>query len=217
MTRLAVAALLVLVWGGSARAHRLDEYLQATTLAVEPSHIRAQIRLTPGVAVFPRLLPLLDTNGDGAISAREKQVYADRVRGEVSLTVDSASLPLRLVASSYAPVGEMRQGRGEIVLDLVADVPPGSPRRHLTFTNHHQSDKAVYLVNGLVPRDPAVQVTGQSRSYDQSVYQMDYTQTGANPAPPAPSGLPASRGGLGAVGLVVITALALGLRRRAGA
>ena len=139
------------------------------------------------------------------------------VRGDLSLTVDGKGLPLRLVASKYAPVGEMRGGRGEIVLDFDAEVLPGPPRRHLTFTNHHQSDKAVYLVNGLVPRDPAITVTGQSRNYDQSVYQMDYTQTGADPAPPAPSGAAASQGGLGAVGVVVIIALALGLRRRAGA
>ncbi|HEY1233474.1 MAG TPA: hypothetical protein VGH22_08860 [Candidatus Binatia bacterium] len=37
-------------------AHRDDEYLQATLVAIEPSGIRLQINLTPGIAVAERVI-----------------------------------------------------------------------------------------------------------------------------------------------------------------
>ena len=48
-----MSARLVLVWAvvlltaTPAGAHRLDEYLQATTIAVEKGRVHAEIRLTP--------------------------------------------------------------------------------------------------------------------------------------------------------------------------
>ena len=51
--RLAAASLLLLTFGTPASAHRLDEYLQATTISLEKNRVQAQIRLTPGVAVAP--------------------------------------------------------------------------------------------------------------------------------------------------------------------
>jgi len=38
-----------------ASAHRLDEYLQGTIVSIEKTQVRAQMTLTPGVAVFERL------------------------------------------------------------------------------------------------------------------------------------------------------------------
>jgi hypothetical protein len=60
-TRLAAAAAILLSIGTPATAHRLDEYLQATLISVEQNRVHAQIRLTPGVAVFPIVLSLIDT------------------------------------------------------------------------------------------------------------------------------------------------------------
>jgi len=36
-----------------AGAHTLDEYLEATIISVENDRVQIQIRVTPGVAVFP--------------------------------------------------------------------------------------------------------------------------------------------------------------------
>ena len=47
--RLAAAALLCV---STAAAHRLDEYLQAATISLEKDRVRAQLRLTPGIAVL---------------------------------------------------------------------------------------------------------------------------------------------------------------------
>ena len=62
--RLTVFAVVFLWWAAPTRAHRLDEYLQATTIAVEKDHLVLQLRLTPGVAVARQVLASLDANGD---------------------------------------------------------------------------------------------------------------------------------------------------------
>ena len=48
--------LALLAFPSAVFAHRLDEYLQATLVAIEPSDVRLQINLTPGVAVAEKVL-----------------------------------------------------------------------------------------------------------------------------------------------------------------
>ena len=48
-------------------AHRLDEYPQAATFAVDGNHVAVEMRLTPGVEVLGKVLAVIDTNGDGVI------------------------------------------------------------------------------------------------------------------------------------------------------
>ena len=45
---------------------------------------------------------------------------------------------------------------------------------------------AEYLVNGLVPSDPAIRLGAQQRSYDQSVYRLEYVQAAATASAPSP-------------------------------
>lgn len=174
--RLAAAGAILLFVGTPASAHRLDEYLQATTISVEKDSVHAQIRMTPGVAVFPVVLAHIDTDADGVISEAEQRAYAEFVLGDLSLTIDGDRLQLRLVSSKFANIEEMKEGRGEIRLEFDADVPGGGPNRRLIFENQHQSGIAAYLVNCLVPRDPDIRVTAQNRDYQQSFYQLDYVQ-----------------------------------------
>src|SRR5262245_31215345 len=84
---------------------------------------------------------------------------------------------MRLVSSKFPNSEEMKEGRGEIQLELEADVSSGGPNRKLLFENKHQSRIAAYLVNCLVSRDPDIRITAQNRNYDQSFYQLDYVQT----------------------------------------
>ena len=165
--------------------HRLDEYLQATTISLENDSLHAQMRLTPGVAVFPFTVASIDTNADGVISEAEQRAYAMRVLGDLSLTIDGRPLRLRLSSSRFAEPAEMKQGLGEIQLDFEADVPRsgGGSHRRLVFENHHQPRIGAYLINCLVPRDPGIRVTGQNRSADQSLYQLDYSQERVRPGP----------------------------------
>src|SRR5437764_3773954 len=102
--RLAAAGALLLPLATTASAHRLDEYLQATTISVEKDRVQAQIRLTPGVAVFPIVLANIDTDADGVISEAEQRAYAERVLGDLSLTIDGHQLRVRLVSLKFAKI-----------------------------------------------------------------------------------------------------------------
>ena len=117
--------LAVLLWlvPPPASAHRLDEFLQATTIAVEKIRVTLQLRLTPGVAVVRTVLTDLDTDGNGIISDAEQRAYVERVLRDLSLAIDGSRLRLRPASASFPPIGEMRAGPGDILLTFRADVP----------------------------------------------------------------------------------------------
>ena len=165
-----VATLLLLAAPGW--PHRLDEYLQATMFSVARDHIEAQIRLTPGVAVFPVVMAAI---GD------DRDAYAGRVLRDLSLTMDGVRLLPTLVSVKFPQVDEMKEGLGEIQIDFRASVPAGGTNRTLVFENHHLPGIGAYLVNALVPRDHAIHVVAQTRNEAQSTYRLDYAQDGASP------------------------------------
>jgi hypothetical protein len=215
--RLAAAAAILLSVRTPAFGHRLDEYLQATTISVERDRVRAQVRLTPGVAVFPIVFAGIDSDGDGVMSDAEQHVYAERVLRDLSLTIDGESVQLRLVSSRASNVQEMKEGRGQIELEVEARVARGGYDRRLVFENHHESRIAAYLVNCLVPSDPDIRVTAQNRNYDQSSYQLDYVQAGDRSSPLSPGQWSGAGGWLGAAAVVLLARLASVWRRRARA
>ena len=206
---------IILAVATPAFAHRLDEYLQATTIAVEKDRVRTELRLTPGVDVFPVILAAIDTDRNGVFSEGEQQAYAGRVQRDLSLAVDDHRLRLRLVSSNFPTIQELSQGLGAIGLVFDADVPLGGPERRLVFENRHLSRIGVYLVNGLVPSDPDILAGTQRRNRRQSHYELDYVQAGVALAPPARSTI--SRGWLGAAALSLLASIALLWRRRAAA
>ena len=213
-TRLALAGAILLSFGTPTFAHRLDEYLQATTFSIEKDRVQAQISLTPGVAVFPIVLAKIDTDADGVISQAEQQAYAERVLRDLSLTIDGDRLRLRLVSSRFATIEEMKEGRGDIRLKFNADLPRSDPNRRLIFENHHLSPIAAYLVNCLVPRDPDIQITAQHRNYEQSLYELDYVQAGVGSSPLSFVWWSRAQGWLGTAALLLFAPLALLWRQR---
>ena len=210
---LAGTAALLFSVATPAFAHRVDEYLQATTIAVEKDRVALQLRFAPGIEVFPRVLALIDTDRDGAVAEAELRAYAQRVAGDLSLSVDGARLPLRLVSSRMEPLEALQDGRGTIELSFDAAVPPGGENRRLLFENHHQRAMAEYLVNGLVPSDSTIRLGAQRRSFDQSVYRLDYAQASVAAQPPS---IPLSTGifGWAAAALLVFAGLFSARRRR---
>jgi hypothetical protein len=181
---LAVGVTLLIALAAPARAHQLDEYVQASKISVGKDRVTVELRLTPGVKVLSRVLAAIDPDGDGIVSPAEQRAYAERVRSDLSLTLDGMRLPLRLVALGFPGIDEMKEGLGEIRLDFDAVVPAGASKRRLTFENHHQRDVAVYLANALIPQDADIRITAQRRSYEQASFTLDYTQ----PAPSSPVG-----------------------------
>jgi hypothetical protein len=212
--RLAGAAAILLSIGTPATAHRLDEYLQATLIAVEKDRVQVQIRLTPGVAVFPFVLAMIDTNADGVISESEQRVYAERVVRDLSVTVDGDRLMPRLVSTKFPGTGEMKEGLGEIQLEFSADLPRNGTNRRLIFENHHQSRIAAYLVNCLVPRDPDIRFIAQNRNESQSLYRLDYVQAAVRSDALSIAWWSGARGWLGTPALLLLARLALLWRQR---
>ena len=182
MKPLLVAAILLSV-PAPAIAHRLDEYLQETLLSLGKTRLQAELTLTPGVAVYPIVAADIDSNRDGVFSESEQRAYAGRVLRDLSLTIDGHPVTPRLVALRFPAVGEMKAGLGAIHIEFQADLPGGGPARQLVFENRHESRLGAYLVNCLVPQDPGIRIVSQNRNYSQSVYRLDYIQSGMPGAP----------------------------------
>ena len=58
--KLAALGAILLLAVTPAAAHRVDEYLQATILAVEKDRLKADLYLTPGAGVLPVVLADID-------------------------------------------------------------------------------------------------------------------------------------------------------------
>jgi hypothetical protein len=96
-----VAVLLVLPTLAS--AHILDEYEQATRIALATDHVTLKLRMTPGVEIASQVFALIDTNKDGQVSIAEGQAYGQRWLRTATLKVDGQSPTLTLVRAEVPP------------------------------------------------------------------------------------------------------------------
>ena len=210
-----IAIILVfLLLAQRTSAHRLDEYLQATTIDIGKSRLVLEIRLTPGVDVFSKVMAKIDTNGDKLISEAEQRAYSDEVLHDLSLSIDGKQLPLRLTSLTFPKIEQMKEGLGEIVFDYEAPVPSGIERRKILFENHHQNAISVYLANCLFPKDSDIRITAQNRNYEQTVYRVDYTQAIAPATAIASSSGSSVRNWLIADAIILLPSLAILWQRR---
>jgi hypothetical protein len=163
---------------GPASPHRLDEYLQATLIGVTRNGIDVEIQLTPGIAILPRLLPVIDQDRDERISSAEERAYAGRVVREVELRVDGVPAPLSLIEIKFPTLGAMREGLGTIGIKM------HTPRtgHELRFENRHLPQVSVYLVNCLAAPSDGLVVTRQVRDEAQKSIEFEYA-FGAGEAP----------------------------------
>jgi hypothetical protein len=183
---LAVTACLLL-FGKTATAHRIDEYLQATMLSLEATQVQASMRLIPGILVANSVITGIDTNGDGVFSEDEERAYAQRVLGDLSITMDGLPIQPKLVSWSFPQPAALHDGLGEIHIEYTADLPHGGPPdRSLILSNHHLNPRSVYLVNVTVPEDRDIRILSQKRNAQQTVYELDYEQTSAAAAVETP-------------------------------
>jgi HupE / UreJ protein len=184
---LIVAALALVLVPARIAAHRLDEYLQATIFSIDADHVQGSMRLVPGVAVASTVISGIDTNHDGSLSDPEQQAYAQSVLRDLVLSADGKPLNLNLVSVRFPPIEEIEQGIGEIDINFSADLPTSGSTDRLVFENRHQAAISVYLVNTLVPIDKNIQITGQSRNENQSIYQLDFSRSITSPRTNIPS------------------------------
>jgi hypothetical protein len=171
-------ALLIalLAFPAAVFAHREDEYLQATLVAIEPSGVRLQINLTPGVAVAEQVIARIDRDRDGAISKNEAAVYAALLKRDLTLRMGGRSLELKLAASEFAPPEELRTGSGTIQMEFSAILGPLAAGPHrLSLDNRHLTTISVYLINAAQPRFATVEITRQKRNPNQSAGEIEFT------------------------------------------
>jgi hypothetical protein len=156
-------------------AHRLDEYLQATLVVIEPDRVRLQINLTPGVAVAEQVLAQIDRNRDGAISTNEAAAYCELLKRDFTVRLDQQDVKLTLIACYFPGPAELRTGLGFIQMEF-----SGSPGRlaagahTLTIENRHLASLSVYLVNAAQPASTGLQITRQIRNENQSLSEIQF-------------------------------------------
>ena len=171
-----VALALVAVAESVPSAHRLDEYLHAARLGIDPDRVELVLDLTPGMAVAERVLAEIDRDGDKAISPAEERAHAQRILSAITLDVDRQPVRVDLVDTTMPTIEAMRHGAGTMRLRVQASLPRLDGGDHqLRFRNTYRSDDAVYLANALVPASDRVTITAQRRDVDQRELTIDYT------------------------------------------
>lgn len=178
----AAITVCLLLFAKTASAHRIDEYLQATVLSLESNRLHASMRMIPGILVSSSVIAEIDANTDGVFSEEEERAYAQRVLADLSITLDGQGLQPKLVSWNIPQPAQLRDGLGEIHIEYSADLPYGAPNRSLILANHHLGRTSVYLVNVEVPDDPGIHILAQKRNQQQTVYELDYQQTGSTVA-----------------------------------
>ena len=166
---------LLLALPSAGLAHQLDEYIQSTLVAIEPGEIRLQMNLTPGVEVASNVLTLIDRDHNGLISTNEAVAYAEAVQRDLIVRLDQHTVGLKLNASNFPAMNELRTGWGIIQIEF--SVTPGSfaiGAHKLTFENRHLPAVSAYLVNAARPKSDLIQITGQKRNETQSSGEVDF-------------------------------------------
>lgn len=172
-----MAAMLLLSVTGMAQAHRLDEYLQATMIGITRQRVAVTLRLTPGRGVAPAVIHQIDSNGDGTVSPDEQHAYATRMARGLEISLNGHALSLRQGEAVFPSIAAMQAGSGVIVLQYEATVALTPGLYHLAYVNHASGPDVVYLVNTLMPDDPAIHPRQQHRSVDQSSYGLEFSVT----------------------------------------
>ena len=170
---LALLALLALPSGAS--AHRLDEYLQATLVCVEPDAVRLSIQLTPGVDVADVVVALVDHDHDGSVSPDEAAAYVGLLERDLVVGLNGVQVKLKVVASRFPEPAELRTGSGIISVEFMAPISVPAGTHGVTLENRHLPGTSAYLLNAGRPNSRSVRITRQSRNDNQSAGAIEFT------------------------------------------
>jgi hypothetical protein len=204
-----VRALLALSLVRGAAAHRLDEYLQATLIGVTRDGIDVELQLTPGVAMLPLWMAVIDQDHDGRISPAEERAYVDRVVRDVELRVDGVPAPLRLIESAFPSVEATREGLGTIRMKLRA----ARSGHELRFENRHLPQLSAYLVNCLADPSDGLIVGRQERDEAQRSIRLEYSFGGGTLPRPRTPWIPPGPLWPAAIGMLLVARIVVAVTR----
>jgi len=169
-------ALALLALPARALAHQLDEYLQATLVAIEPGQIQFRINLTPGVAVAERVLGLIDQDRDGIISTNESAAYAELIKRDLVVRLDGRTVELKPGSSFFPGPEELRTGSGIIQIHYAATpVALAAGSHRLSLENRHLLPASVYLFNAAQPKSASIHIIAQNRNENQSTGEITFS------------------------------------------
>jgi hypothetical protein len=165
--------------GSGVSAHRLDEYLQAARIDIAPDRITIELDLTPGVAIAGSLVPEIDRDSDGTITAGEGQAYVRGVLGAIDLALDGGPLEVESGTGAFPDLTALQDGTGTIRLSATVALPPQQEGAHrVFFRNRYRPDVSVYLANALVPETNRISVSAQRHSGEQRELAIDFRVVG---------------------------------------
>jgi hypothetical protein len=160
----------------AAFAHSIDEYLQATLVAIEPADIRLRINLTPGLDVADQVLAMLDRDHDGVISTEVGVAYAAMLKRDLTARLDGREVDLKLARFDAPAPAELRTGWGIIQVEFAAAPGELAAGAHLfTLENRHLPAASAYLFNAAKPASDSVQIGRQLRNDNQSTGEIQFT------------------------------------------
>lgn len=176
--RRALYALLA-VLPGAAPAHPIDEVVQGAYLTIAPGEVQLELDLTPGVEVVSLILPALDPDGDGAVSATEARAYAEAVLADSSLALDGEPTAWTLVAVEVPDPALLAQGGGFVRIDAVAPRPDREGEGVLAYENRHEPAKSLWMANVFLRPGEGwtYAVTGQERDARGQALVVSYEAT----------------------------------------
>lgn len=172
--RIILALSMALLASAVGDAHRLDEYLQASRVSVERARIVLDLALTPGVAVAANVIEHVDRDDDGQIALFEAESYGREVLGDLTASLDGASLTMTLLRVEVPTAGELRDGTGTIRIEAAANADQSFGRHYLTLENHHRPDESAYLANALMPTTSGISIVQQARDSRQQTFRLEY-------------------------------------------
>ena len=130
----------------AARAHPLDEVIQAAYVTLAPGEVQLDLEIEPGTLVGGAIARAVDANGDGRISEAEARAYAERVLKASVLTVNGAPARLQLTAIDTPIFANLAAGA---VLHIRAAAPlrMGAGAASLTYLNNYSPLKSQCQAN----------------------------------------------------------------------
>jgi hypothetical protein len=98
------------------------------------------------------------------------------LKGDLGVYLDGRKIALKLTASNFPALTELRTGWGFMQVEFSAAVGPLATGPHkLEVKNRHLSRLSVYLFNAAQPSSSLVQITKQKRNKNQSTGEIEFT------------------------------------------